>query len=731
MAFQRSLPRIFTLLRRYLRVLMMLAVAGTAAGQATLVLQPGNSLSTLAGTGTDGHSKSGDARLTALGSPQAIAYDAAGNLYIADTRNHQISRVDTSGQLTIVGGTGRQGFAGDSGPATAAEWNAPGGIAVDAAGNVFVADTGNARIRRIAAADGTVTTVAGIGTPGFGGDGGPATAARLRLPGSLAVDPSGALYISDVGNHRVRKLLADGTLTTIAGNGSEGQDGDGGPATAASLDAPSGLVLLPDGRLLIADRSSHRLRVLQPDGTIAAYTTGATTLRRPNGLATDSNGSVYVADAANQTVVQNSADGASAFAGSGGQGAVSGTAPLTTALDTPLAIATRANGDTAVGDSHNHQVQRVSLPSLDFGSIPAGSQSKVQMLTLRNGGASALSLLSADIPSGFARLDAASTCGAAPFTLAAAQQCNLAITFTPVAQGVGDAVARVRVLGGAPQSVLLKGTGSAGGSLSGSITALRSDGSIAYAGAPITLTATVAGSLLRQPAGNINFLDGTATLGIVAVNAGGSTMATASLSPGTHTLHAVYSGDAVYSSSLSGAVAVTVVASPDFTMTASAASYSGKSSGTVTVPLTLLPINGTLNRPVQFAVSGLPAGATATFAPATLTLGGSTTTVTLTVQLPATLSRTEVPSPGLTLLACTLIFSGLLHRRRRAFTGLLGLALFSVCTIGCGSGFRAGSTAANLPGATHNYTAVVTATTAGVLGTPLAHTTSIGLVLTQ
>ncbi|MGI4980506.1 MAG: Ig-like domain repeat protein [Janthinobacterium lividum] len=730
MALQRRPPRICSNLRHHMLALMMLAVSGSAAAQATVVLQPGSSLSTLAGTGVDGRSKAGDARLTALGSPQAIAYDAAGNLYIADTRNHQVSRIDTAGQLTIFAGTGRQGFSGDGGSATAAEWNAPGGIAVDAAGNIFVADTGNNRIRRIATADGIVSTIAGSGPSGFSGDNGPAVAAQLRSPGSLAVDAGGTLYISDVGNHRIRKLLPDGTITTVAGNGAQGQDGDGGPAMAASLDTPSGLVVLADGRLLIADRSAHRVRVLQQDGTIAGYAAGAMSMRRPAGLATDSNGGVYIADAANQIVVQDSPDGASAFAGSGVQGETTGSAPLTTAMDTPVAVATRANGDTAIGDSHNHQIQRVSLPSLDFGSIPAGSQSKAQMLTLQNGGTSPLTLLSVDEPGGFARLDAASTCGATPLTLSATQQCNVAITFAPIAQGVGDAVARVRVLGGAPQSVLLRGSGTGSGSLSSTITSLRSGGNIAYAGASIALTATVAGSLLRQPLGNINFLDGTSTLGSVAVNAGGSTMATASLSPGTHTLRAAYSGDAVYSSSTSTAVAVTVVPAPDFTMTASAASYSGKSAGTVTIPMTLLPINGTLNRPVQFVVTGLPTGATATFAPATLTLGGDTAAVTLTVQLPSTLSRTDVPSPAFKLLACTFLFAGLLHRRR-AVTGILGLALCGICTVGCGSGFRAGNTAANLPGTTHNYTAVVTATTTGVLGTPLAHSTSIGLVLTQ
>ncbi len=708
-----------------------LLAAGQVSAQAVLVLQPGSGISTLAGNGSDGHIKAGDARLSPLGSPGAAAYDTTGNLYFADTRNHQVSRIDTTGALTVIAGTGRQGFAGDGGPAAAAELNAPGGIALDTAGNIFIADTGNQRIRRIASSDGTVTTVAGSGVAGFSGDTGPGIAARLRFPSSLAMGTSGALYIADTGNHRVCLLRTDGTLVTVAGNGSEGDNGDGGPALAAALDAPSGLALLPDGRLLIADRGAHRVRILQTDGTIAAYSTGAAGLRRPVGLATDTAGSVFVADAAEQRVMHSSADGASSFAGSSGQGALQSGSPLATALDSPTAVAYRSNGDVAISDTHNHQVQRVSLPSLNFGSIPTGSVSKPQILTLQNGGSVALTLLAVELPSGFARLDDSSTCNLAPLPLQAADQCKIAITFAPVAQGPGDALAQVRLLGGAPQSLLLKGTGTASGSLAGSITALRSDGSIAYSGAPITFTATVAGSLLRTPAGNVSFLDGANVVATSTLAGGTTTLATAALSTGAHSLRAVYSGDAVYSGSTSPAVTLTVVPSPDFTMTASAASYSGKSGGTVAIPMTLLPVNGTLNRPVQFAVTGLPAGAMATFAPATLTLGGTTAAVTLTVQMPTTLSRNDPAQYFEKLLASSLVLAGLLYRRRRSLAGLLALGVISICITGCGSGFRAGTTAANLPGTSHTYTGVVTATTTGVLGAPLAHSTSIGLVITQ
>ncbi|MGI4756737.1 MAG: Ig-like domain repeat protein [Janthinobacterium lividum] len=695
--------------------------------QATLVLQPGNTGSTLAGSGSDNHTVAGPALTSALGSPGAIAYDAAGNLYIADKRNQQISRIDTAGQMTVLSGTGRQGFTGDGGAAANAEWNTPDGIAVDVSGNVYVADTGNARVRRIAAVTGTVTTVAGSSQAGFSGDGGPATAARLRSPTGLAVDSTGALYIADVGNHRVRKLNPDGTIVTVAGNGLEGQDGDGGPATAASLGAPSALALLPDGRLLIADREAKRLRTLQADGTIAAYTAGPVAMRQPAGLAVDTSGSLYLADAAASAVVQIGSDGSSRYAGSGEQGVFAAGAPLTTALNAPAGLATRANGDLAIADTHNHQVQRISLPSLNFGAVPAGSRSQAQTVTLQNGGTTGLTVMALDLPGGFVQSSQGSTCKVFPFSLPAAQTCSIALNFAPTIQGPGDATARVRVQGGAPQALLLVGTGIAGGTLSSSITSLRTDGNIAYAGSPIALTATVSGSLLASPIGNVTFLDGSVSVGSSALSAGQATLSTSALSSGPHTLRATYSGDATYSTSTSAATALTIVPAPDFTMTATAASYSGKAGGSMSVPLTLLPVNGTLNRPVQFAVSGLPVGATATFAPAVLTLGGDTAVVTLTVQMPTTLSRNDLPHKHYGTLACVLLAGALLYRRR-AVAGVLTIALVCIAITGCGSGYRGGS-AADTSAASHTYSGVVTATTTGVLGAPLAHSTSIGFVI--
>ena len=702
----------------------------TAPAQVTLTLTPGRTMSTLAGSGVDARTLAGPASSAALGSPQGVAYDTAGNLYIADARNHQVTRVDTAGQLTVIAGTGLQGFAGDGGPATLAELNAPTGIAVDANGNVYLSDSGNHRVRRIGP-DGTIATVAGSGTAGFGGDGGAATAALLRSPSALAIGTNRVVYIADTGNYRVRKLQADGTIVTVAGSGGEGEDGDGGAAIAASLQAPSGLALLPDGRLLIADRLARRIRSLNADGTISGYSPGpALTLRRPLGLASDVSGTVSLADAANQVVLQGSTDGGSVLAGSGEQGLFTPGAPLLTSLDTPTMIAVRSDGDVAVSDRRNHQVQRVATPSLTFGNVPAGSSSAPQTVSLQNRGDAPLQVLAVNLPGSFA-LAFNGTCPAAPFTLQPAAQCALAVLFAPAAQGTATGLAQVRINGAAPQSLLLSGNGTANGTLATSITALSSNGSIVYAGSPVTLTATVAGSLLHAPVGNVTFMDGSNPLAMVALTGSAASFSSPGLQTGQHTLSAIYSGDAVYSTSTSPGVGVDVVPTPDFTVNGVASSYSAKSGGIITVPITLVPVNGTLNHVVQFSATGLPTGATATFSPATLTLGGDAVTVTMTIQLPVSVAHTQREDKPIVPAACAVLVCVLLLGRRRVIP-LLAVGLCVLTIAGCGTGFRAGVTEATLTGASAQTSlVVVTATTTGVLGASLSHSASLGLVVSQ
>jgi sugar lactone lactonase YvrE len=223
---------------------------------------------TVAGNGTnDFFGDSGAATNASLNNPAAVALDAQGNLFIADSGNNHIRKVDTNGVITSVAGGGTNGFAGDGGPATKAILNNPQGLALDAAGNLFIADSGNNRVRKVDL-DGVITSVAGGGTNSFLNGGGPATNANLAGPLGLAVDRDGNLFIADSGNYCIRKLDAAGSMTTVSGTGFGGYSGDGGRAIDAQLSAPAGLAVDASGNLYIADTDNHRIREVNTNGTI-------------------------------------------------------------------------------------------------------------------------------------------------------------------------------------------------------------------------------------------------------------------------------------------------------------------------------------------------------------------------------------------------------------------------------------------------------------------------------
>ena len=279
-------------------------------------------ISTVAGDGTQGFGGDGGPAVeaflsftSAVALDAAVALDGAGNLYIADAGNQRIRKVDAAGVITTVAGDGTPGFGGDGGPAVAARLNGPRGVALDAAGNLYIADLGNQRIRKVDAAGG-ISTVAGDGTPGFGGDGGPAVAAQLSFPRDVALDAAGNLYIADLGNQRIRKVDAAGGISTVAGGRMQGNDGDGGPATAARLGFPTGVALDGVGNLYIADEGYHRIRKVDSGtGVITTVAgTGASVyggdggpaveayLNSPQGVALDAAGNLYIADRDNHRI---------------------------------------------------------------------------------------------------------------------------------------------------------------------------------------------------------------------------------------------------------------------------------------------------------------------------------------------------------------------------------------------------------------------------------------------
>ena len=239
---------------------------GTGVGSA-LSFTPGI-MTTVAGNGSAGYIGDGYAATQAkLSYSYGVALDSAGNFFIADTNNSVVRKVDTNGIITTVAGTGTAGYSGDGFAAISAQISIPYGVTVDSAGNLYIADTYNHRIRVVSSL-GVITTVAGTGTAGYSGDNGPAVAAELNFPGKIAVDGAGNFYFSDINNNVIRKVNINGIITTVAGTGTPGYSGDKGPATSAELWFPYGVALDSVGNLYIADRSNSRIRKVATNGII-------------------------------------------------------------------------------------------------------------------------------------------------------------------------------------------------------------------------------------------------------------------------------------------------------------------------------------------------------------------------------------------------------------------------------------------------------------------------------
>ena len=274
-------------------------------------------ISTVAGSAVSGYSgDGGPATSAAFGTIVDIAFDQTNsNLFIADSDNYRIRKVLSGGNVFTVVGTGLGGYTGDGGLATSAKIDEIGGIALDSAGNLYISDFSNDVIRKVNAITNIITTIVGIGVAGYGGDGGPATSASLKSPCGLAVDAAGNLYIADRDNERIRKVSPGGIITTVAGNGTAGFSGDGGAATSAELNAPFGVALDSSGDFYIADWSNNRVRKVSAGGvitTVAGSTfqgysgdNGPATLARlmnPIRVAIDSLGRLYISDESNSRV---------------------------------------------------------------------------------------------------------------------------------------------------------------------------------------------------------------------------------------------------------------------------------------------------------------------------------------------------------------------------------------------------------------------------------------------
>jgi uncharacterized protein (TIGR03437 family) len=340
----------------------------TVAGTGAAGFSGGGVVLGSAGIGGDG----GLALSAQLNGPAGLATDNTGNLFIADTSNSRIREVSSDVISSVAGSNVFGGLGGDNGPATSALLKGPWGVAVDSGGNLYIADTSNNRVRKVS--NGVISTVAGNGASGFSGDGGPATSAQLALPASVALDSKGGLYIADFQNNRVRKV-SNGTITTVAGTGTAGFNGDNGPAAAAQICEPMGVAVDLADNLYIADTCNGRIRevsggiitTVAGDGTsdfggdngpaIAAQISG------PSSVALDSAGNIYIADTYNNRIRRISNGVITTIAGNGFQAFGGDNGPAASAqLDQPFGIAVDSFGNVYFTDGANSRV-RILTPS--------------------------------------------------------------------------------------------------------------------------------------------------------------------------------------------------------------------------------------------------------------------------------------------------------------------------------------------------------------------------------
>ncbi len=329
-------------------------------------------ITTVAGNGVLSFSGDGGLALSAqLNGPQGVAPDNSGNFYVSDTGNNVVRKVAKNGVIATIAGNGTPGSNGDGGAGTSAQLNAPMAVVADSSGNVYVSDSLNAKVRKISSG-GVISTVAGSGTPGFGGDGASATGAQLNTPLGLALDGAGDLYIADFSNNRIRMVSPSGTITTVAGTGNGGYSGDGGQAINAQLNNPSGVALDGAGNLYIADGGNNVIRKVSPAGQISTIAGNGTAgysgdggpalqaqLISPRAIAVDAVGNILIADGStvirqivypSGNIVTIGGNGTRGYSGDGGLA-------RSAQISGPAAVALDSKGNLYIADTNNNAVR--------------------------------------------------------------------------------------------------------------------------------------------------------------------------------------------------------------------------------------------------------------------------------------------------------------------------------------------------------------------------------------
>ena len=533
-------------------------------------------MSTFAGTGTSGHSGDGGAATSAkLSSPTAIAAASDGSIYISEYIGCYVRKVTAGGTISTVAGNGTCAFSGDGGAATSASLSYAEGIAFDPAGNLYIVDNGNDRIRKVDA-NGKISTVAGTGTAGSSGDGGLATAATFTNPNNIAFDGNGNAYIADGQANKIRILYPSGYIATFAGTGTSGSTGDGGLATLAKLNASHGVAVDSSGNVYIADSSNNKIRLVNSQGVISTVAGTGTasyggdggaatsaTLNNPYALTLDAAGNMYVVDNQNNAVrMVNQAGVINTVAGTGtsGYSGDSGSASLAQLYlydpgHTWLAAETPAVGNDGtlyIADLNNQRVRAVNgqqTATLSFASTPDDTVSAAQSVSILNQGNASLNFNTLSASAGY--LLQANTCSLMT-PLATGATCTVNVSFAPTS-GTGTLTGTASVADSAPSSPhTISTTGTR--SLQGASCSVSASPAPANYASSVTLTATISPQTSGVPSGTVTFLDGVTTLGTGTLNGSGiATLSSSSLSLGSHSLSVTYPGDTAFSSCTSSA----------------------------------------------------------------------------------------------------------------------------------------------------------------------------------
>ena len=613
-----------------LRTVPLTAVTGsgkitfglTGVGTGPLAALAPGVISTVAGNGTAGGAgNNGPATSAQLNNPLKVAVDSAGNIYIVNSNGQDVQKVTASSStISIVAGNGTSGYSGDGGAATSAQLKSPWGLGIDSAGNIYIADSANCRIRKVTVGTNKIATVAGTGTCSYSGDGGLATSAGIMAPTSdIAFDSYGNWYFGENGDHRVRKVnISTGIITTMAGNGISGYSGDGSAAINAEINNPSGVALDGSGNIYISDWVTAVVRKVTVSTGIISTVAGTGTvgfsgdggpaidaeLSAIGSLTVDQVGNIYIADTGNNRIrVVNAADGTiSTLAGNGTAGYTGDGGQATAAeMNFSVDIALDSAGNLYIGDVSNNVVRKVNVSQSQLRyptSTAVGTTDSTddpRTATVTNIGNASLTI---SVPSSgtnpsvsaYFQLDNSTTCpelytASSAGTLTAGAECTYAVDFAPTIAGsnLGSVVLTDNSLNasGSSQTISLSGTAIA---VNTTTIVSSSANPSTYLGS-VTFTANVAPvSGLSVPTGTVQFkIDGSNVGSPVSLSSGTATYATTTLTAGTHSIAAVYTTiSSNYNSSTSSTFTQTVnKATPTITWaTPSAIAYGTALSST-------------------------------------------------------------------------------------------------------------------------------------------------------